>query len=570
MSVEYFISKRILKSEVQGKKVSKAIVRISVISIALSVVVNLITIAVVTGFQKQVREKVTGFGSHLFVMSASEGSIYESEPINKNQSFLGELRKDIRIKGVFPVAYKPILFQSEKNESKIKLASGKDSIIKQQNIQGGLLKGVDASYDWTFFKKHLVAGEIPIYKDDSSSYDILISKKIATDLGYKLGDTIRAFFVRSAPVMRFFKVKGIYETGLEEHDKKMAIADLRVVQELNDWGISASVQIDDTLYKSPGFENLLIVRATATGGKGRFRFDWGQGYEKYAAKTYNAFKDTSYRIVVSDYYSNIDGFNEQSTLADTASLKIRVKGNKDATNDFKCDESGEVIKNYSDASGLNYSIKASEKEVFFNHTNGAGTFKNYVGGFEVTINDWEQLEQLTKDVKKKIEFIPTKYGETLKVTSIIDNENDIFIWLSFLDLNVLIILILMILIGIINMGSALLVLILIRTNFIGILKSMGARDWTIRKIFLAQAFFLIVRGLVIGNVIGVGFCLLQYYFNIIPLNPEVYYLNTVPIDLTVGSWLMLNVGTLIVCLSALIIPSVVITKINLVKAIRFN
>ena len=570
VSVEYFISKRILKSEVQGKKVSKAIVRISVISIALAVVVNLITIAVVTGFQKEVRNKVTGFGSHLFIMAASEGSIYESQPINKNQAFLKILKENSKIKGIFPVAYKPVLFQSDKEESIIKLANGKDSILSKQNIQGGLIKGVDATFDWSFFKQHLIEGEIPDFSGKEISNELLISNKIANDLNFKIGDTIRAFFVRSTPVLRLFTVKGIYETGLEEHDKKLTIGDLRNVQELNDWGITSSIQVDDTLYKTPGYENEFIVRGVATGGQGRFRYDWGGGFEKYGAKTFNAFKDTTFQIVFSDYYSNIDGRNEQSTIADTSILKIKVKGNLTSTNDFKLNEFGELIRHYSDNSGLRYSIKASKKEVFFEHVNGQGSFQNYVGGFEITVNHWEDLEEITKMVKKNVEFIPTVHGETLKVTSILENESDIFVWLSFLDLNVVIILVLMILIGIINMGSALLVLILIRTNFIGILKSLGATDWTIRKIFLAQALFLILRGMVIGNLIGVGFCFIQYYFNIIPLNPEVYYLNTVPIDLSIWSWVLLNAGTLIVCLLALIIPSIVITRISPVKAIRFN
>jgi lipoprotein-releasing system permease protein len=128
----------------------------------------------------------------------------------------------------------------------------------------------------------------------------------------------------------------------------------------------------------------------------------------------------------------------------------------------------------------------------------------------------------------------------------------------------------MILIGIINMGSTLLVMILVRTNFIGLLKSIGANDWSIRKLFLIQAGFLIVRGMFYGNVIGLLICGLQYFFHIIRLNPEVYYLNSVPIELSVTSWLALNVVTLIVCLGALIIPSIVIAKISPVKAIRFQ
>jgi len=570
LSVEYFISKRILKSEVQGKKVSRAIVRISVISIALAVVVNLITIAVVTGFQNEVRAKVTGFGSHLFIMSASEGSVYESEAINKNQTFLSGLRKDPRIKGVFPVGYKPVLFQSSKQETTIGLANGKDSTFSNQNIQSGLIKGVDETFDMQFFKENLVVGSIPKFNTKEPSTELLISKKLAIDLNFKIGDTVRAYFVRATPLMRLFTIKGIYETGLEEHDKKITIGDLRIVQELNDWGITSSIEIADTLLKNDGYENEFIVRGVATGGQGRFRYDWGQGYDQYGAKAYNAFKDTTYKIIFSDYFSRMDGQGEKTSVADTSYLKIRVKGKVKSTNDFKTNEFGEIIRNYSDNTGLRYSIKASEKEVFFEHTNGKGSFQNYVGGFEITIKDWEQLGAIAKDVKKKVSFIPTADSKMLKVTSITDNESDIFIWLSFLDLNVLIILILMILIGIINMGSALLVLILIRTNFIGVLKSLGANNWTIRKIFLAQASFLILRGMLIGNVIGVGFCILQYYFGIIPLNPEVYYLSAVPIELNFWSWLLLNLGTLIVCVLALIIPSIVITRISPAKAIRFN
>ncbi|MFM7728878.1 MAG: hypothetical protein ACKO7B_19420, partial [Flavobacteriales bacterium] len=95
---EYFIARKVLKNEVQGKKVSRPIVRISVTSIALAVVVNLITIAVVTGFQREVRNKVSGFGSHIFIMSSSGGSIYECEPILKNQAFLKELSSDPQIR----------------------------------------------------------------------------------------------------------------------------------------------------------------------------------------------------------------------------------------------------------------------------------------------------------------------------------------------------------------------------------------------------------------------------------------------------------------------------------------
>lgn len=569
LSVSYFISKRLLKNEVQGKKVSKAIVRISVISITLAVVVNLLTIAIVTGFQKQVKEKVTGFGSHFFIMSASDGTIYESEPIHKNQAFLKQLESNPEIKNVHPVGYKPILLQSDKFESTIKI-KGVDSTVTKQEIQGGILKGVDHSFDWSFFKEHLVEGTLPDVTKGTTTDELLISKRIAKDLNFKVGDTIKAFFVKNMPVLRLFTISGIYETGLEDHDKKLMIGDLRQVQELNDWGIKATVDIDDTLYTEKGFEDQFIIRVNTQGGKGRLRYNWGKNFEDYSAKTYGGFSDTSYQIIVSDYWTNINGINEQPTIPDTTYITVKIKGDKDATNNFEVDEFGDIIRYYEDTLGYKFYVKAPGKTIHFDLRPGNGSYDEYVGGFEVSINNFKDLERIHKQLKKQVGFIPTEFQETLKVTSIAQNENDIFVWLGFLDLNVWIILILMILIGIINMGSALLVLIIVRTNFIGVLKSLGATNTLIRKVFLQQAGMLILKGMIWGNVIGLGLCFLQSQFNIIPLNPEVYYLKTVPINLSFSAWLLLNAGTLIVCISALIIPSYVITRISPVKAVRFK
>lgn len=569
MSFEYFISKRILKNEVQGKKVSKAIVRISVISIALAIVVNLITISIVKGFQNQVRNKVSGFGAHLSILSAADGNMFESTPILKNQAFLKDIKNIKGIKSISDVAYKPVLFQSDKSERLVKLSDNKDTIIKEQNVQGAILKGVENQYDWDFFRNNLKEGVIPRFQKDKVSDEILISKKIAQLLNFKVGDTVRAYFVRSSPVLKKLIIKGIYETGLEDHDKKIAIGDLRLVQELNDWGIQASIDIDDTLYTVPGYESQLIVRVKPKGGKGQFRYDWGRGQEIYGAKAINADKDTTYRVIVSDFTTSM--MKQQSiSLEDTVYLKIIINGVKNSVSRFETDDEGYLIKTYTNVDGTSYTINAGEKLVQIELTNGKGSHTNYIAGFELKVNDWNRLDDIKKAVKSKVEFIPSESGEVMRVQSIKEAENDIFVWLGFLDVNVVIIIVLMILIGIINMGSALLVLILVRTNFIGILKSLGASNWTIRKIFLIQASFLILKGMLIGNAIGLGVAMLQYYFNIIPLNPEVYYLNSVPIELSFTSWLFLNVGTLAVCVSALIIPSVIITRISPAKAVQFN
>ncbi len=128
----------------------------------------------------------------------------------------------------------------------------------------------------------------------------------------------------------------------------------------------------------------------------------------------------------------------------------------------------------------------------------------------------------------------------------------------------------MILVATINMVVALLVLILERTQMVGILKALGASNWTVRKIFLYNAFHLIVRGLFWGNLIGIGLVFVQQYFGIIKLNPENYYVNEAPVYLNFGYVLLLNIGTVFVCLLVLLIPSYIITKISPVKAIRFD
>lgn len=549
----------------QGKKVSRPIVRISIISITLAVVVNLITIAVVTGFQHEVREKVSGFGSHIFIMNAGENSIYECEPILKNQAFFSEIKNNTAVENIQYVAYKPVLFQSEKKNRTVKLKDGKDSSYVQQEIMGAVLKGVDNNYDLTFFKKNLKSGRLPNFKKDSITQEILLSSRIAKDLDLKLNEEVKAFFVKTQPVKRIFKLVGIYETGLEEFDKKIAIGDIRLVQELNDWGINASVIVADTLTNGQ-----LIIKAEVSGGNGNYRYDWGKGFENYSGFTLCPLKDTVIRLIVSDYWTDIQGSEEKTSIADTAYLKIRIKGTAYSYCDFKTTSDGELVREYQSADGSKFSLQASQKNVFFEQINGSGSSQNYVGGFEVSVKNWDQLPLITEQFKRKYELIPTKNFESLAVSSILDNQSDIFVWLGFLDLNVVIILTLMILIGIINMGSALLVLILVRTNFIGLMKSMGATNWSIRKIFLIQAGFLILRGMLFGNIIGLTLCGIQHYFGVIQLNPEVYYLHKVPVEISFSSWLLLNLGTLIVCMSALVIPSIVITRVNPIKAIRFN
>ncbi len=186
-----------------------------------------------------------------------------------------------------------------------------------------------------------------------------------------------------------------------------------------------------------------------------------------------------------------------------------------------------------------------------------------VSGFEVFISDFGNIQQMTEKVLDEV-------GYDLNATSIRDLYPQIFEWLDLQDINVIIILILMVAVAIINMISTLLILIIEKTNMIGILKSLGAQNLSIRKVFLYHAAFIIGRGLLWGNIFGLGLALIQYKFHLFKLPQESYYVPYVPINLDILTVLLLNAGTLLVCVVFLLVPSFVITKISPIKAIRYE
>lgn len=186
-----------------------------------------------------------------------------------------------------------------------------------------------------------------------------------------------------------------------------------------------------------------------------------------------------------------------------------------------------------------------------------------VGAFEVFVDDFTTIQEKGEEVYEQT-------NSTLDTQTIVEKYYYIFEWLQLFDFNIIVILVVMIAVATINMVVALLVLILERTQMIGILKALGANNWSVRKVFLYNAFYLILRGLFWGNLIGIGLVLIQQYFGIIKLNPENYYVNQAPVYLNWMYIAALNLGTIIICLLVLLIPSYIITKITPVKAIRFD
>jgi len=406
LNTELFVARRIV-SRNKGN-FSRPVVVIAIVSIALGLTVMFVAIAILTGFQKEIREKVIGFGGHIQVSHFMENPSIESRPVEKNQPFLPGLKhtKGIRHIQVYGI---------------------KAGIIKTKDeIQGVILKGVGSDFDWSFFQNKIVEGHRFNVTDTGKTDEVIISKALANMLKLNVNDDLRMYFISGDNTLgRKFKISGIYETGFEEFDKLYVIGDIHHIQKLNGWT------------------------------------------------------------------------------------------------------------------------------------------QEQVGGFEILIDKFKDIDRVGALVYHQIGF-------SLDASTIKQLYPQIFDWLDLQDINVLIILILMILVSAITMISTLLILILERTNMIGILKSLGMSNSAIRKIFLYNAVYIIGLGMLWGNILGFAICLFQQKTGMLTLPQESYYMPVVPIYLNGWNILLLNIFTLVICYLMLILPSFIVTRISPIKAIRFS
>lgn len=414
MNVALFIARKIHFSKEGNRQVTPPAVRIAMIGIALGLAVMLLSVAIVIGFKKEVRNKVIGFGSHVQITHFDSNSSYELQPISVSDTLMAHLDSVSGVRHVERFATKLGILKTE------------------QDFQGIVLKGVDQGYDWSFFQANLKAGTLPDFTGEKASTEVLISRYLADLLGLEVDDTFLTYFVQDEVRARKFQIVGIYETGFIDYDKLFVMADLRQVRRLNGW---------------------------------------------------------------------------------------------------EADQ---------------------------------------VGGLEVQVDDYAHLDEVAENLYFDLMERQDRNGNTFYARSIKELNPMIFNWLEVLDINVVVILVLMLAVAGFTMISGLLIIILERTNMIGMLKALGETNRHIREIFLYVSLFLIGKGMLWGNVIGLLCCWLQSQFQVVKLDPTVYYLEAVPIDLSLGAWFLLNVGTLLISMAMMLGPSYLITRIAPAKSIRFE
>jgi lipoprotein-releasing system permease protein len=340
---------------------------------------------------------------------------------------------------------------------------------------------------------------------------------------------------------------------LADFDDQFVFIDIKHIQKINDWGVEGFVKIGERREKD--FPLLSVV----TGSNEHRFFHWNKMSASERDSVNLPLKDTSISLVVYDNERNADD-RDWIMKFEPDTVHIEIKYNTTGCKDYKEVPDFPIVTSPNDSQTL---YQYPEDQLLLTQKNTGGSYKYTAGGFEVLLNDWKDLlvsENLLSDV------IPFEY-ETKPITSLYP---EIFDWLELLDTNVKVIILLMLLVCLINMTSTLLVIILERTAMIGTMKALGSSNRSIGKIFIYNAAYYILTGLIIGNALAIGIAILQQQTGLMTLDPETYFMATVPVHLDLWYILAIDLGTLIICTIAMLLPSLLIVKISPVKAIRFK
>jgi lipoprotein-releasing system permease protein len=386
---------------------SATVTRVGIVSIALGLGILLVAFAVLFGFKNTIQQKIFLFGAHLQVTKFSNNLSYAEAPLSLDSDLYRNRDKIPGVRHIQAIAIKAGILKTK------------------DELSGVVLKGVGSDYDWTLLRESLVAGTVPTVGADTASTQILISQYMASQLQLKVGETVPLYFLSNPPRARKMTVVGIYETGLEEVDKTIALGDIRLIQRLNRWSADS------------------------------------------------------------------------------------------------------------------------------------------VGSYEIFIDNFGQLASMRRALFDRLD-------SNMRLTTVTDQYRPLFDWMILLDRNMEILLGLITFVASFNMVSVLLVLMMERTPMIGLLKALGGTNQLIRRMFVFVGLNMVGWGLLIGDVVGLGLCFIQDRFKLIPLDPKNYFMNYVPIVWDWPTILSLNGAAILLIALVLWLPTLIINRIQPVKALAFK
>ncbi|MBS1949143.1 MAG: ABC transporter permease [Bacteroidetes bacterium] len=409
MNISSFIAKRIAFN--RQSSFLNFIIRLAVAATLISVAAMIVTVALTSGFQYAISQKVFSFWGDIRVQhyEAGKAAIAEEMPIEKNDTVLQVLRNNSDVKTIQAFATK-------------------NAIIKgPESIEGVLLKGIEKNYDFSNINGFLKEGKWLQFADSGYSTEINLSTYTANRLKLKVNDKAIIYFIQPDGSHRIRKmtVAGLFKTGIEDYDKLYAIADLKMIQRLNNWN------------------------------------------------------------------------------------------------------------------------------------------KDEIGGYEIFVKDYHRLDSVSDQIAERLPALWN--SQTIKQV-----YPYIFDWLSLQNTTIAIALIIIIIVAALNLVTCLIVLVLDRTQMIGILKSVGAPNATIQKIFLYNVSFITISGILFGNLLAFLLCWLQQRYGFITLPEDAYFISTAVVKLNWWQVLAIDAGTLLACFLVLVVPTLIIRKIRPAKAVQFR
>lgn len=483
-----------------GQGIARPVVRMAEGGVAIGVALIILSLAIVQGFQRDVRDLVVGFGAHLSVVAGDQGRAQGTDRVAWADLDTSALSQIPGVRHVQAFVQRPAILET------------------RDEVEGVVVKGLGPDADSTFLARNLRSGRLPEFSPESEAMELLVSLEQARELVLEAGQRVRLLLAdgRGEIRPRVFTIVGTYETGLQEFDAEFVFCAIHHLQDLSGWGISARMRLSDPVVDDlPGAR---YVQVSATGGQDRLRYAW-TGVQWKGAGPHPLLGNGEARVVVSD---------GGETLPDTAWVK------------WNADEGG-------------------MPEVSM----AGGSSRQYIGGVELRVDDYEGIWTVADSV-----FFAVPYD--LDVRSVVDDHPEMFQWLAMLDLNVELIIGLMVLIAILNMASALLLLMLERTRSIGLLKALGMADGPLMGVFVRLAVRILLRGLFWGNLMGLGLALIQQRTGVIALNARSYYLSTVPIEIDLARIATVELGILLVCALAMFLPARYISRLDPVESLRFD
>ncbi|MCX8019312.1 MAG: ABC transporter permease [Chitinophagaceae bacterium] len=411
MDVASFIAKRIAFS--RQKSFSRFIIRLAIAATAISVMIMIIAVSLANGFKNKVSQKVFSFIGHLRIVEKEpdRSIIAEETPILKNDTLEQKIRKLPYIKGIHPYANRYAILKT------------------REDLEGVIVKGLRSEEDFSHLLSFIKQGRPLRYNDSTYSREIVLSSVTAERLKLKLNDKVLIYFIRPDGSLRPDKltIAGIYKTGIEEYDKTFALADMKLIQRLNEW-------------------------------------------------------------------------NEDE-----------------------------------------------------------------ISGYEIFIDNYRNMEAASSALYELPDFPPT--WNTLTARDISPN---IFDWLALQDKNTMVLLIIISVVAVINLITCFLILVLERVRMIGVLKSLGATDFTVQKIFLHHAAIISATGISLGAILALVLLWAQMKTGFLTLKEEAYYISTVEVQIIGWQVALICFGALFITMCVLLIPSLLVKKVQPVQAIHFR